>query len=291
MIRSAGGLVWRRPSGGSVEVCLVHRTRYHDWSLPKGKLHRGEHPLAAAVREVAEETGVRAVPQMPLPSTRYRVDGAAKTVRYWSMTAVEVPPFEVNAEVDDVAWLPPAQAADRLAYPGELDVLRHWCRMPPVSTVVLVVRHADAGRRGNAAGPDDRRPLSRSGVAGAAVLCRLLALFEPQVLVSASPRRCIQTLDALAASIDRPVEVAPVFDERTGDPAAATTHLWHLAVSGRRTVVCTQGDVIAPVLARLAGDRDVHRWRTAKGDGWLVPFSGPLPLPPSRLAVGPPGVR
>jgi 8-oxo-(d)GTP phosphatase len=291
VIRSAGGLVWRRRSGGPVEVCLVYRTRYHDWSLPKGKLHSGEHPLAAAVREVAEETGVRAVPQLPLPSTRYRVGGELKTVRYWAMTAVEVPPFRSNAEVDAVAWLPPAQAADRLAYPGEVDVLRHWCRMPPVSTVVLVVRHANAGRRGGSAGPDDRRPLSGSGVVDAAALCRLLALFEPQALVSASPRRCIQTLVPLAASLDRPVEVATVFDERTGDPAAATAHLWHLAVSGRRTVICTQGGVIAPMLARLTGDRDVHRWRTAKGDGWLVPFSGPLPLPPSRLAAGPPGMR
>jgi 8-oxo-(d)GTP phosphatase len=291
VIRSAGGLVWRRCPGGPVEVCLVHRKRYDDWTLPKGKLEPGEHALAAAVREVAEETGVRAVPQRPLPSTYYRTAGAAKQVRWWVMAATGVPPFVANAEVDDVAWLPPERAADRLAYPGDVKVLRHWYRMPPVSTVVLLVRHAHAGRRASAAGPDHRRPLSRSGVVESTALCRLLALFEPQTLVSASPRRCVQTLVPLAASLDRPVEVATVFDERTGDPAAATTHLWQLAVSGRRTVVCTQGGVIAPVLARLTGDPDVHRWRTAKGDGWLVPFSGPLPLPPSRLAVGPPGLR
>lgn len=269
----------------------MHRQRYDDWSLPKGKLRHGEHPLAAAVREVAEETGVRAVPQVPLPSTRYRVEGAGKTVRYWAMSALDVPPFRPNSEVDELAWLPPAEAARRLGYPHDVTVLHHWWQAPPVSTVVLLVRHAHAGRRGGWPGPDEHRPLSRSGAVGAAALCRLLALFAPETLVSASPRRCVQTLSPLAAAVDRPVEVAAAFDESTADPEAATAHLCHLATSNRRTVVCTQGGVIAPVLARLTGDPDVDRWRTAKGDGWLVPFSGPLPLPPSRLEVGPPAVR
>jgi 8-oxo-(d)GTP phosphatase len=288
VIRAAGGVVWRRGPEGQAEVCLVHRERYDDWTLPKGKLRQGEHPLAAAVREVEEETGVRAVPQLRLPSTRYRVDGVAKVVDFWAMWALEVPRFHPNSEVDDLAWLPAGQAASRLGYAGDLGVLRRWSQAPEVSTVMLVVRHAYAGNRGSWPGPDRHRPLDTAGEADAAALCRLLALFHPEALVSASPRRCVQTLAPLAEAMDQPVEVATVFDESAADPEAAVLQLWRLACSGRRTVICTQGGVIGPLLSRLTGDADVHRWRTAKGDGWLVPFSGPLPLAPSRLAVGPP---
>ena len=91
-VRAAGGVVWRTgPDGAGVQICLVHRPRYDDWSLPKGKLEKGEHPLAAAVREVGEETGVRAVPQVRLPGVNYALrDGTPKTVDYWSMRCESV---------------------------------------------------------------------------------------------------------------------------------------------------------------------------------------------------------
>ena len=85
--RRRGGLA-AGPDGPGVQICLVHRPRYDDWSLPKGKLEPGEHPLAAAVREVGEETGVRAVPQVRLPGVQLPLrDGTPKTVDYWSMRA------------------------------------------------------------------------------------------------------------------------------------------------------------------------------------------------------------
>jgi 8-oxo-dGTP diphosphatase len=281
-------LVWRHGPGKQVEVCLVHRPRHGDWSLPKGKVRPGEHPLAAAVREVAEETGVRARPQQSLPGTRYRVGGAWKEVSYWAMLALAAPPFAAGSEVDRIAWLAPAEAAQRLCYPHDVALLHHWTQEPPVTAVVLLVRHAYAGERGDRPGPDHDRPLCGIGLSQADALCRLLRSCGPERLLSASPRRCVQTLAPLAEATGLPVEVAPAFDENGADPPAATAELLRAAASTGCTVICSQGAVIPPVLARLTGAADRDRWRTAKGDGWLVPLSGPVSLAPVRLAVGPP---
>jgi 8-oxo-dGTP pyrophosphatase MutT (NUDIX family)/phosphohistidine phosphatase SixA len=292
-IRAAGGLVWR-PDGERRLVCLVHRPRYDDWSLPKGKLKNHEHPLAAAVREVAEETGVRAVPQLPLPPAEYRVALRPKVVDYWVMAAAESGAFQPNAEVDRVEWVPESEAEALVSYPRDAALLRRWRTLPPVTATVLLVRHADAGERANWTGPDEARPLSPRGHADAETLCRLLALFAPDRLVSAAPLRCRQTLAPLASVRDLPVEVDRAFDETTADPAGAAARIPTLAKG--TAVVCSQGKVVPPLLAKLVAadtetasgaDRSPDRFATAKGDGWLLPFSfsDPTPLAAVRLKI------
>ncbi|MCL2729863.1 MAG: NUDIX hydrolase [Actinomycetia bacterium] len=115
-VRAAGTVLWRRSAAdGKVEIALVHRPRYDDWSLPKGKLKRGEDFAAAAVRETHEETGMRCVLGASLPASRYLVEGRPKEVRYWSAEAVDGG-FTPNREVDRVVWLPPAAARHRLTH-------------------------------------------------------------------------------------------------------------------------------------------------------------------------------
>jgi CYTH domain-containing protein/8-oxo-dGTP pyrophosphatase MutT (NUDIX family) len=119
-VRAAGGLVEH-----DGRVLLVHRPRYDDWSLPKGKLDAGEDWIDAALREVQEETGVRAEPGDELEPVRYTdPKGRPKIVRYWRMTPTEIPEFEPNDEVDEVAWLTPDEAAERLTYPHDVELLR-----------------------------------------------------------------------------------------------------------------------------------------------------------------------
>jgi 8-oxo-dGTP diphosphatase len=111
-VRAAGGLVVRDGT-----VAVVHRPKYDDWSLPKGKLDPGESWEQAAVREVEEETGVRARIVAELPPSRYRDrKGRAKTVRWYRMEAEDADAFEPSAEVDELRWLAPAEAARLVTY-------------------------------------------------------------------------------------------------------------------------------------------------------------------------------
>ena len=121
-VRAAGGVVTRRRNG-ELEVLLVHRPHYDDWTLPKGKLLPDESEEDGALREVEEETGLRCVLGTELTSTAY-VDsrGRAKTVRYWAMRPVSGR-FEPHDEVDEVRWLPLARARALLTYERDLAVL------------------------------------------------------------------------------------------------------------------------------------------------------------------------
>jgi 8-oxo-dGTP diphosphatase len=124
-VRAAGGVVWREGRNG-VEVLLVHRPKYDDWSLPKGKLEGDETEEDAAVREVAEETGLRCRLGDELGSVDY-IDrhGRPKVVRYWSMEAGDGG-FTPHDEVDDVRWVDLADAPGALSYDTDRRVLSRF---------------------------------------------------------------------------------------------------------------------------------------------------------------------
>jgi len=124
-VRAGGGVVVRRGTRGA-EVLLVHRPRYDDWSLPKGKAAPDETDRACALREVEEETGLVCLAGRELASSSY-VDalGRPKTVRYWLMTPVEGR-FTPTREIDEIRWLPPEQAAELLTWERDRDVLRSF---------------------------------------------------------------------------------------------------------------------------------------------------------------------
>jgi 8-oxo-dGTP pyrophosphatase MutT (NUDIX family) len=125
-VRAAGAVLWRRKHG-ETEVALVHRPKYDDWSFPKGKLDAGETHEDAAVREVEEETACRGALGIELASTSY-VDakGRPKSVRYWTMELSTREPFVPNDEVDQVEWVDVDEAARRLSYDHDLDVLESF---------------------------------------------------------------------------------------------------------------------------------------------------------------------
>ena len=126
MIEAAGGVVWRRNDSGDVEVLLVHRPHYDDWSLPKGKLDPGEDPLTGALREVEEEAGLRCKPGRELQAVFY-LDRKSrpKRVRYWEMQPVDGT-FARNDEVDEVRWVTVHDAPALLTYPRDVDVVRRF---------------------------------------------------------------------------------------------------------------------------------------------------------------------
>ena len=119
-VTAAGGVLWRRDGSGEVEVLVVHRPRYDDWSFAKGKCDPGETFLETAEREVREETGLRVHVGPELDEVRYLDHkGRSKQVRYWAMTVADGA-FEPNDEVDEVRWVPTAEAVELLSYPHDV---------------------------------------------------------------------------------------------------------------------------------------------------------------------------
>ena len=129
LVEAAGGVVTRSNANGELEFLVVHRPRYGDWSLPKGKLERGESFEDAAVREVEEETGVRCTLGHEIGSQRY-VDrhGRNKLVRYWHMTPVASRPRPADAEVDGVRWVSTGDAAALLSYDADRQLIAEVIR-------------------------------------------------------------------------------------------------------------------------------------------------------------------
>jgi 8-oxo-dGTP pyrophosphatase MutT (NUDIX family) len=123
-VRAGGGAVWRDGPNG-LEVLLVHRPRYDDWSLPKGKAEPGEDDVDTAIREVAEETGLVCTVGGELARIRYfDHNDRPKVVRYWAMTPLDATqPFHPNPEVDEITWVPVADVATRMSYERDRPVI------------------------------------------------------------------------------------------------------------------------------------------------------------------------
>jgi 8-oxo-(d)GTP phosphatase len=289
-IRAAGAVLWR-PAADGIEICVVHRPGLDDWVLPKGKLESSEHSLVAAVREVLEETGVRGRPQLRLPEVSYELpDGTPKTVDFWLMRAADDPVRDVLdvTEVDAVTWLSPAQAMSRLSYPSDAASVEHAAGLPPVTAITPLVRHAHAGERKKWSGDDALRPLDREGASEADGLGVVLALFEPARLFAATPLRCKQTLEPAAGRLGLPIVLDSAFAE-PADPddlfaklKVATGRLGELR-EGATAAICSQGKVIPPLLASLLGEDDPAPYKTPKGTGWLLSWSGDTLSALSRL--------
>lgn len=281
-VRAAGGIIWRPAREPDViEVLLVHRPRYDDWTFPKGKLQRGESLLAAAAREVEEETGLSVIIGHRMPSVGYATVDGPKEVTYWVMQPDVMHPeggdFHPNDEVDEIRWVPLACALDTLSYAHDRRLVDELVDLSPGVVRVVLVRHADAGRRREYAGPDEARPLSDRGVRQAHELLALLTGFAPTRLLSAPALRCRQTLEPLSRSTGLAVQAAPIFgeDEFAADGQAEARRL--LADLGRTeevTVIVSQGGVIPSLMAWLApsGAPEPEPQIAAKAGVWALAF-------------------
>jgi 8-oxo-dGTP diphosphatase len=297
-------VLWRHAAddGATVEVAVIHRPRYDDWSLPKGKLASGESELEAAVREILEETGFHVRVGRPLGVTRYTKAGVGgarpKVVRWWAMQA-EGGAFSPTREVDELAWMAPEEAAERLTRATDIEVLERFIAVPGPTRTVLVVRHASAGSRVAWRGDDRLRPLDECGVAQADELVRILSRFEIGRIVSADLRRCTETVALLAEAFGLAIDPTPVLSEAgyPGHEGEAMALVRQLGDAEHDAVVCSQGEVIPDLVSRLAATDGLPvdgPVRAAKGstlaltldlEGRLVSFEH-LPAPRPAEACG-----
>jgi 8-oxo-(d)GTP phosphatase len=258
-VRAAGGAVLRTGPGGQVEVLLVHRPGHRDWTLPKGKVERGEADEECALREVAEETGFECLLGPELGASRYRDRrGRDKGVRYWVMT-VRDGAFQPNAEVDEARWVPLPVAGRQLSYPGDRAILD--AVEPTLRPLVLLVRHARAGDRAEWTDDDRVRPLDKKGRRQAEALVAPLAGYALTRLVSSPYVRCVETLEPLATRLKLPIER----EDAIVEGASAEEGLALLGRLGPGPVVlCTHGDVMESLVGEDAPKKKGSTWLLAR---------------------------
>jgi 8-oxo-(d)GTP phosphatase len=255
---AAGGVVWRE-TDGLRQVLLVHRPRYDDWSLPKGKLNPAEHILTAARREIEEETGQQVVLGPPLGIQRYdiRKNGGTvpKLVHYWSATIDGMArPFVPNDEVDDLEWFPVAKARRRLSYPRDVDILQALEDNVSVTSSLVLLRHTQAVKRKDWSGEETLRPLTDEGADTASRLVDVLAALGVDRIITSDAERCTATVVPYAATTGRPIKLYPEISEGgfADDPSGLVGLASEAWKPGRVTVVCSHRPVL-PALAQELG--------------------------------------
>ena len=279
MVRAAGAVLWREREG-RLEVALVHRPRYKDWSWPKGKLDPDEGEPAAAVREVAEETGASVVLGVPLPPVGYRTpDGNGKLVKYWAArVATDGDDAALSArapveragldEIDDVVWVSAATATELLTRKEDRLVLETTAALferGRLDTRVLVIgRHGQARKRSSWSDGEATRPLSGRGLRQADALVPLLAAFGVATVVTSPWERCLRTVTPYAERSSLPVlEVAALTEAAyREDPTAAIAALTTYLTEPRDAVVVTHRPVLPAVMATL--EEAIRPWTVGR---------------------------
>lgn len=290
-VLAAGALVWRLHKG-ALQVLLIHRPRYQDWSFPKGKLDPDETLPECAVREVAEEIGLKVRLGVPLPVTRYPVtkntkSGPAertKEVWYWAAQGIEGTPRPDGDETDDVAWVEPAQARQMLTNPGDIQPLEELERLHEqhsLRTVPFVVlRHAKAKPRSSWSKAESERPLAATGKRQAKAVERLLTAWRPRQIHSSPWKRCAETIAPYVKKHRHRIKYRKALTEKRArqNPGSAASRVRKSLEWAQPSLLCTHRPVLPIVLGELS------RWALSPEVTGALPQADPY-LSPGGVVV------
>jgi ADP-ribose pyrophosphatase YjhB (NUDIX family)/phosphohistidine phosphatase SixA len=239
------------------EVVIVHRKRYDDWTLPKGKVEAGESVPVCAVREVHEETGVAIRLGVPLDSITYEAGNAGlKKVDYWGGVVLDSVRRAPDAEVDVVSWLPVRAALSRLTYSHDHFLVQQYLEQPP-TTPLIILRHAKAMDRKDWSRKDSARPINTRGRRQARMLVPMLDAYGVTKLVSSTSTRCVATVLPYAQEQELPIETHSLLSEEEGEnnPKAVGRLLRKVRAAtlktGEPTAVCVHRPVLPHILDAL----------------------------------------
>lgn len=261
-VYAAGAVVWRLVEG-KLRILLIHRTKYRDVTLPKGKVDPGEMLAETAVREVHEETGIRVSLGVSVGVSRYLLASQKqKVVHYWAAEATDAAiresTFVPNREIAALEWVSVKKARARLSYPVDLEILDFFSQLVDDGVLrtfpVIVLRHAKATPRSEWDGSDASRPLTDRGRKQAKSIVGPLRAFGVRRIVSSDAVRCVETVTPLARALDRKI----VKTEKISQDAWEDGDSDLRSVVGRRiragkpAVVCSHGPVLPGLLSEIA---------------------------------------
>jgi len=260
---AAGAVLWRIENE-QLLLAVIHRGRYNDWSLPKGKLDEGESLPETAVREIREETGLKVRLGVPLSTARYVLgSGANKEVHYWAAKvttkALAKSKFKPDEEVAEVLWMTVAEATARLSYEHDLQLVRETVALHEAGNLdtkpVILLRHAKATPRGEYKGSDDgKRPLLPFGHVQAQSLIPLIAAYGVKRVVSSPWTRCMTTVEPFAKSKKLPILKRSALSEagNDADPARAREVIDEAMTDGVATVICSHRPALPNIIDAIA---------------------------------------
>jgi len=275
IIQAAGAVLWRRLSDDLVQVALIHRPRYHDWSFPKGKVEPGESEISCAYREVLEETGFESVFGPELCKVEYLVGNDTKTVRYWSAQAIGEPVGVMDvAEVDQLIWVTVSDAYEKLSREGDKEVLKNFEKFGIDTIALVLLRHGKAVAREEWSGDDGDRPLAQVGQIQSK---RLLAKYLPFGITeihTSDAVRCYETVSPMARALKLDMfywsELSEYAYEK--DKKAAINVVNDIIESEVRAIVCGHNPVIPGIVAKFIGKKNFKELDHGllPGEAWIM---------------------
>lgn len=275
MIRAAGALLWRENSQLEIEIALIHRPRYGDWSLPKGKVDDGETTLQCAYREVFEETGVKAQFTRELGSVEYQESGESKRVKYWAAKApLSSQQFIVNEEVDEIRWLTPVDATTLASHDSDKSIIENFISQEPRTDTLIILRHTKALERGDWDDLDSKRTLDEKGLQQAANLITHLAPFAIDEIYSSDYLRCVQTVSPLADVRNLRITEIPNLNEENFeiDPERSISFANAVKQDEKNILICSHNPVIPTMLRGILNTKLKNKdlIKLEPGDAWIV---------------------
>ena len=275
MIRAAGALLWRENSDFAIEVALIHRPRYDDWSLPKGKLEIGETALQCAYREVLEETGIRASFTRHLGAVEYEESGQQKRVKYWAAyCALDQSDFIANEEVDQMKWLPATQALEQATHDFDKSIIETFMNQEQHTDTLIILRHTKSLERGDWDEADSHRTLDETGFDQAQLLIKHLEPFAIDELYTSDYTRCVQTVTPLAHARGLSITAVPSLNEESFelDPEKAISFANALKQDEKNILICSHNPVIPSMLRGILNTKLKNKdlIKLEPGDAWIV---------------------
>ncbi len=286
MIRAAGAIIWRENSPLEVEVLVIHRPQYDDWSFPKGKVDENESSIGAAYREVKEETGVDASFGQYLGTTSYKVEDNKKKVKYWMAKAKpNSAPFVPNSEVDKIEWVDIKTARHFLSHNEDRDLLDEFVSRERYSETLILLRHAKAVKRSEWTDYDLDRPLSNDGVEQSRLLVKQLEPFNVQAIYSSDATRCFSTAEPFAQMSGLKINISETLNEESFDKSSKVSveYVRQLMKFEGNYLVVGHNPIIPHILTKIARV-EYSSDDLSPADAWIVHHHGDKVLAVEFLA-------
>ena len=274
-IVAAGGVVWRRDIAGEIEVLLVHRPRYDDWSLPKGKVEEGEALISCAYREILEETGLSIKLGPYVGSVEYYVPDGLKNVAYWSASLVEDhSSFHANEEVDQIIWLDLQSAAFRATRDSDREILVRFSATPYDSSALIMLRHGKALERTEWQGEDEDRPLQLVGQLQSKRMLSLYQVYGVEEIHTSDAVRCLDTVALMAKSLRITPVITNAVSEYTykKNKEKAIEYAKDLIKKKKQIILCSHNPVLPRMMEKLTKkiDFDYPDNKLMPGEAWVL---------------------